>query len=200
MNPFLPVAVQERLVLASASPRRREILRGLGFEFEVAPAGIDEEGFVWSDPVKSAKLVSELKAVEAQKTRPLKTIIAADTIVLCGGERLGKPSGPSEAAGMLRKLSGMEHEVVTGVTLAAPPNIRYIEAERTKVFFRDITDAEIARYIDTGEPFDKAGAYGIQGHASIFIERVEGCYFNVVGLPVPLLFSMFRRLEAEKGY
>jgi septum formation protein len=195
MNPFLPYALQERLLLASASPRRKEILENLGFEFEVLPSDVDESEVPWKDPVESAKLLAEIKAVDAQRTRPRKTIIAADTIVLCEGEAMGKPAGDEEAGEMLEKLSGRMHEVVTGLALIAPPNHRLIEAESTRVFFREIGRDEIARYISTREPFDKAGAYAIQGYASAFIDRIEGDYFNVVGLPVARLFSMFRGLE-----
>ncbi len=198
MNPFLSFEIQERLLLASASPRRREILQNLGFEFEVLPANVDESEVPWTDPVESAKLLAEIKGVDAQMTRPRKTIIAADTIVLCEGEVMGKPSGPEEAAEMLSKLSGRVHEVVTGIALIAPPGRRVIEAESTKVFFRELSPREISLYIETREPFDKAGAYAIQGYASAFIDRIEGCYFNVVGLPVARLFSMFRQLEGMK--
>ena len=195
MNPFLSRAVQGDLVLASASPRRREILERLGFEFEVVPAGLDEERELSDDPEKNVKLLAELKGVEIQGSKPRKTIIAADTIVMCDGISLGKPKGAAEAFEMLRTLSGRGHRVMTGVALIAPPNRRVIEAESTGVFFRDLTDEEINRYIDTSEPFGKAGAYAIQGLASAFVYRIEGCYFNVVGLPVALLFRMFRRLE-----
>ena len=198
MNPFLPEALQERLLLASASPRRREILENLGFEFEILPSDVDESEVPWNDPVKSAKLLAEIKGVDAQMTRPRKTIIAADTIVLCDGQVMGKPGSPEEAKEMLETLSGRMHEVVTGIALIAPPNIRIIEAESTRVFFRGLGTEEISRYIETGEPFDKAGAYAIQGYASAFIEKIEGCYFNVVGLPVSRLFGMFRRLEEMK--
>jgi septum formation protein len=198
MNPFLPADLQERLLLASASPRRREILENLGFEFEILPSNVDESEVPWNDPVKSAKLLAEIKAVDAQMTRPRKTIIAADTIVLCDGQVMGKPGSPEEAKEMLVALSGRMHEVVTGLALIATPNIRIIEAESTRVFFRELRPEEISRYIETGEPFDKAGAYAIQGYASAFIEKIEGCYFNVVGLPVSRLFGMFRRLEEMK--
>lgn len=198
MNPFLPADLQERLLLASASPRRREILENLGFEFEILPSNVDESEVPWNDPVKSAKLLAEIKGVDAQMTRPRKTIIAADTIVLCDGQVMGKPGSPEEAKEMLVALSGRMHEVVTGIALIAPPNIRIIEAESTRVFFRKLRPEEISRYIETGEPFDKAGAYAIQGYASAFIEKIEGCYFNVVGLPVSRLFGMFRRLEEMK--
>lgn len=192
MNPFLPVDIQSNLVLASASPRRREILERLGFEFEVIPAELEEAHS--GDPVESVKLLAELKAVETQSIRPRKTVLAADTIVLCDGVSLGKPAGRDEAAGMLRSLSGKRHEVITGMALVAPPNKRVIDAESTGVYFREISDSMIERYVSTGEPLDKAGAYGIQGLASAFVERIEGCYFNVVGLPVSLLFRMFEDL------
>jgi septum formation protein len=195
MNPFLSFEIQERLLLASASPRRREILENLGFEFEILPSNVDESEVPWNDPVESAKLLAEIKGVDAQKTRPRKTIIAADTIVLCEGQVMGKPKSSEDAAKMLGTLSGRVHEVVTGIALIKLPNTRIIEAERTKVFFRNLSPEEISRYISTREPFDKAGAYAIQGYASAFIDKIEGDYFNVVGLPVARLFSMFRKLE-----
>jgi septum formation protein len=199
MNPFVPYSLQERLLLASASPRRREILENLGFEFEVLTSDVDESEVPWRDPVGSVKLLAEIKGVEAQVARPRKTIIAADTIVLCDGKVMGKPSDQGEAGEMLETLSGRMHEVVTGIALIAPPNIRLIDSESTKVFFREISAREISRYIETREPFDKAGAYAIQGYASAFIEKIDGCYFNVVGLPVTRLFSMFRALEGMTG-
>ncbi len=194
MNPFLPAELQSNLVLASGSPRRREILERLGFEFDVIPAELDENQTLSDDPLTNVKLLAELKGVDVQRERPRRTILAADTIVKSGNEILGKPSDPGEVFDMLRLLSGHAHEVVTGVALLAPPNRRIIEAETTRVFFREISDAEIARYLDTSEPFGKAGAYAIQGFASAFVEKIEGCYFNVVGLPVALLFRMFGEL------
>ncbi|UCF04420.1 MAG: septum formation protein Maf [bacterium] len=197
MNPFVSIHLQERLLLASASPRRREILKRLGFEFEVLPTNVNEDDVPWDDPVRATKLLAEFKAVEAQRFRPRKTIIAADTAVVCRGRRLGKPADAAEAAEMLAFLSGKDHEVITGIALVAPPNLRFIEAERTRVYFRGLDNSEIGRYVETDEPYDKAGAYAIQGLASAFVERIEGCYFNVVGLPVPLLFSLLKRLELE---
>jgi septum formation protein len=199
MNPFLSRAVQSSLVLASASPRRREILERLGFEFEVLPARIDEKELRWEDPVRSARILAELKGIEAQRLRPRKTIIAADTVVVYNGRELGKPKGRAEAFDMLTMLSGRGHKVVTGIALIAAPNIRFIETESTVVHFRELTEREVRLYIETGEPFDKAGAYAIQGYAAAFVERIEGCYFNVVGLPVPRLFAMFRMLEEKIG-
>jgi septum formation protein len=193
MNPFLPVDIQSNLVLASASPRRREILEMLGFEFEIVPAELEEVHS--GDPVRSVKLLAELKAVEIQSFRPRKTILAADTVVCCDGVSLGKPAGHDEAVEMLGSLSGRQHEVITGMALVSPPNLRVIESESTRVYFKEIGDSVIERYVSTGEPLDKAGAYGIQGLASAFVERIDGCYFNVVGLPVALLFRMFADLE-----
>lgn len=195
MNPFLSMAVQDKLVLASASPRRRDILAGLGFEFEVLPADVSEDEVIWTDPVRVAGLLAELKAADVQVKRPRMTIIAADTIVTAEKKQLGKPASREEAVEMLEFLSGRVHEVVTGIAVAAPPNIRLTEVERTRVFFRELTRREIDIYTDMEEPFDKAGAYAIQGYASIFVERIEGCFFNVVGLPVPRLINMFRKLE-----
>jgi septum formation protein len=196
MNPFLSESVQERLLLASASPRRKEILQNLGFEFEILPSDVDESEVPWSNPVESVKLLAEIKGVGAQMSRPRKTIIAADTIVLFNGQVMGKPLDSEDAKRMLETLSGETHEVVTGIALLAPPNHRLIEVESTKVVFRPLSSNEITSYIETGEVYDKAGAYAIQGFAAPFIERIEGCYFNVVGLPVARLFGMFRRLEA----
>ncbi|HSG29553.1 MAG TPA: Maf family protein [Candidatus Krumholzibacterium sp.] len=198
MNPFLSHEVQNSLVLASASPRRREILEGLGFEFEVIVPDVDEDVIIWKEPEKVTSLLSELKAVEVQSQRPRKTIIGADTVVILDGEIMGKPAGRDDAVSMIRLLSGRSHEVMTAITIAAPPNIRITRAERTRVIFRKITDAEIERYADMDEPYDKAGGYAVQGHASVFVDRIEGCYPNVVGLPVSMMFRMFRELESMK--
>lgn len=195
MNPFLSVEIQKDLVLASASPRRKEILEKLGFEFEVIPSDVDENQIFQDDPAVNTMLLAELKAVGGQVVRPRKTIVAADTIVLCDGRVLGKPRDDDESAGMLSYLSGRMHEVITGIALISRPNKRIVEMERTKVYFRKLTSEEIAIYVNTGEPRDKAGGYAIQGYGSVLVDRIEGCYFNVVGLPVPRLFGMFRRLE-----
>ena len=195
MNPFLSAEIQRNLVLASASPRRREILARLGFEFEVLPTGVEEDANHSEDHARFTVLLAERKAEEARKACPRKTVIAADTIVVCGESRLGKPSDSFQAAAMLRMLSGRGHEVITGIALFGPNGTRLSDAERTKVFFRRLSDEEITKYIATGEPFGKAGAYAIQGYAAPFIEKIEGCYFNVVGLPVSLLFRMFAELE-----
>jgi septum formation protein len=195
VNPFVSPAAQRELVLASASARRREILERLGFEFEVVVTGVEENADSCDDHEQFTVLLAERKAREARGARSGKTIIAADTIVVCGGTRLGKPSDAAEAAAMLAMLSGRSHDVITGVALIGPNGACVAHAERTKVSFRPLSEQEITTYIATGEPFGKAGAYAIQGFAAPFIERIDGCYFNVVGLPVRLLFSMFLELE-----
>jgi len=197
MNPFLGSALQKNLVLASASPRRREILERLGFEFEILATGVDENAIRCADHLRFTVLAAERKALEARRLRSGGTIIAADTIVVCGDSRLGKPLDEADATAMLRSLSGRAHEVITGVAIVAPDGARRAEAERTRVYFRALSDGEISRYVETGEPFGKAGAYAIQGYAGPFVEKIEGCYFNVVGLPVSLLFRMLSRLERE---
>lgn len=198
MNPFLGTELQRNLVLASASPRRSEILERLGFEFETLPTGVDENSIECADHARFAILAAERKADAARRARPGATIIAADTIVVCGEARLGKPADEADAASMLRALSGRTHEVVTGVAVVAPDGRRLAEAERTAVRFRVLSEDEVARYVRTGEPFGKAGAYAIQGYAAPFVERIDGCYFNVVGLPVRLLFDMLARLERNR--
>jgi septum formation protein len=195
LNPFLPEAIQRHLVLASESARRREILERLGFEFEVLPTGIEENGLEAREPTAFAKLLAERKARSAAALRPDALIIAADTIVVCRGEILGKPSGAADARRMLELLSGRRHEVISGVALRAPGQEPLVEAETTGVYFRKLARGEIERYIETAEPFGKAGAYAIQGYAAPFVRKIEGCYFNVVGLPVSLLFDMLGRLE-----
>ena len=195
MNPFLGPDLQRNLVLASASPRRREILERLGFEFEVLPAGIEENDISCADHARFAVLLAKKKAEAGCRARPLATVIAADTIVVCGEARLGKPADEADASSMLRSLSGRAHEVITGVAVVAPGGTCLAEAERTRVYFRALSAEDVARYVATGEPFGKAGAYAIQGFAAPFIEKIEGCYFNVVGLPVSLLFTMLSKLE-----
>jgi septum formation protein len=195
MNPFLGPELQRNLVLASASPRRREILERLGFEFEVLPAAVDENDVSCPDHARFAVLLAKKKAEAGRRARPLATVIAADTIVVCGESRLGKPADEADASSMLRSLSGRAHEVITGVAVIAPDGRCLAEAERTRVYFRALSEEEVARYVATGEPFGKAGAYAIQGFAAPFIEKIEGCYFNVVGLPVSLLFTLLAELE-----
>lgn len=196
MNPFVSEHLQKSLVLASASPRRRELLERLGFEFEVIETSIDENELCCEDDTLFAMALAEMKAREGLRLRPDGTIIAADTIVVCEGNRLGKPADKDEAGEMLKLLSGRMHYVVTGLALFGAGE-RLVEAERTAVYFKHLEKSQIERYLDTGEPFGKAGAYAIQGYGALFIEKIEGCYFNVVGLPISRLFDMFARLDGR---
>jgi len=170
-----------KLVLASASPRRRELLTTAGIAHEVRPADIDESLHAGETP---EAYVARLAAEKARAVhRPGEATLGADTTVVIDGESIGKPGDAAEAKEMLKRLEGRAHEVLTGWSLFDGTRARG-GVERTRVFFRAMTGAEIADYVASGEPFDKAGGYGIQGLASKYVERIEGCYFNVVGLPV----------------
>lgn len=175
-----------RLVLASASPRRRELLARAGFQFEVRPASLDEAPLAGEPPEEYAGRVARDKALNVgAQVEPGNLVLGADTIVVAGDEILGKPEDAADAVRMLRILSGNSHRVITGVCLvSAPVEVKALTHETTIVTFRSLDEEEIENYVASGEPLDKAGAYGIQGLASKFVARVEGCYFNVVGLPV----------------
>lgn len=181
------------IVLASGSPRRRELLEGLGLEFAIRPAKgeeVIEEGL---GPDKIVCALSAAKAEEVARDFGEDIIIAADTIVYADGRVLGKPRTEAEAEEMLRLLSGRSHEVYTGVTVIGG-GMTQSEAECTEVFFRELSAEEIRAYVATGEPMDKAGAYGIQGKASVFITGINGDYFNVMGLPLCRLGQMLKRI------
>ncbi len=183
----------EYIVLASASPRRAELLRQIGLEFEIVTSGVAEDEVKERDPVRLAErlALSKAQAVAASLDRAI--VIGADTVVCAGGELLGKPASQQEAMHMLRLLSGRSHQVMTGVAVIRQPKMQMLcRVETTKVFMRPLTEEEIRWYINTGEPFDKAGAYGIQGKGGLLIDRIEGCYFNVVGLPLSLTASLLK--------
>ncbi len=174
------------LVLASASPRRRDVLTQLGLEFQVRPAPDDVED-PWDgreEPKAFAARLARAKAAAVASDRPDALILAADTIVVLDGEVLGKPADPAEARAMLARLSGRWHTVHTAVAVAAPGPRDAAGLESTEVRFRAVDAPAIAAYVATGEPLDKAGAYGIQGVGAALVEEVRGCYFNVMGLPV----------------
>ena len=186
----------KRLILASASPRRRELLRQAGFTFEVVAPEVDETYPGGEDPAAFAERLALAKAAQIAQRFAAKddvVVLGADTVVVADGEVLGKPVSADDARAMLRKLSGIAHRVITGVALAAPgTDRRAVGHEVTRVFFRPLTEEEITAYVATGEPLDKAGAYAAQGRAARFVTRVEGCYFNVVGLPVALVDRLLR--------
>jgi septum formation protein len=186
------------LILASQSPRRAELLRNAGLSFEVRPADVDESLRADEDPFQYVKRLAREKALAVLETAPAGAIvIGADTTVVVDGESLGKPLDEDDARRMLARLSGRAHQVTTGVCVAFRNKHGAVEtelyAEVTEVEFAAISAPEIAAYVASGEPMDKAGAYAIQGRASRWIPRIEGCYFNVVGLPVARLCTMLAR-------
>lgn len=179
------------LVLASASPRRLELLRLLGLEPEVVPANIDESWLPGEEPAAHAGRLAAAKASVVAALRPGAAIVAADTIVVVDGEILGKPEDPQQACAMLRRLAGRDHDVYTAIAVAW--NGRSASAtERTRVWFRDLDDDAIGAYVATGEPMDKAGAYGIQGYGAVLVERIEGDYFTVMGLGLARLTRLLK--------
>jgi septum formation protein len=180
------------LILASSSPRRREILQAAGIEFTVRPADLDEAVLPGEKALSYVRRLARAKA-EAIPAGPGDVVLGADTVVVVEGEILGKPSGAADARRMLRLLAGREHAVMTGVCLRRPGADAVEDVALTRVWFLPLSEGEIAGYVESGEPLDKAGAYAIQGLASKFVDRIEGCYFNVVGLPVALVYQHLRR-------
>jgi septum formation protein len=180
------------LVLASASPRRQELLRNAGLTFEVQPADIPEDPLPGEQPKDCAERLAREKALAIARLRPDAAVLGADTVVVIDNQILGKPADASDAARMLRLLSGRTHQVITGVCLVANGRSS-VASETTSVTVSEISEKEIADYVASGEPMDKAGAYAIQGIASRWIPRFEGDYGNVVGLPVALVFRMLRQ-------
>lgn len=192
------ITKKQRIILASASPRRREILSFMGVDFTVISADTDEN----SDKAEPSALTQELayrkgqavlSKLTAEHTEVGAIIISADTVVFCNGEILGKPRSEADAARMLHMLSGNVHTVATGVAVTVNGDT-YTDCQLTDVYVDKISEEGIAKYIATGEPFDKAGAYGIQGAFSQWIRRIDGCYFGVVGLPVNCLSRLFTRV------
>lgn len=181
------------IILASGSPRRRELLNTLGLSFTVRPAEGEEKAPEGAGPEEIVKALSRAKAEEVGRQSDGRLVIAADTIVYLDGRVLGKPKDEADARAMLSALSGRAHEVYTGVTVLLGGDI-ICEAERTKVFFRELSQEEIDAYVASGDPMDKAGAYGIQGKASLMVERIEGDYFNVMGLPLCRLGKMLKTI------
>jgi septum formation protein len=188
------------LVLASASPRRRELLAQAGFAFSVRPAHIPEEPRANEDPIAYVTRLAREKAevvfreISSEESAPSQVVLGADTTVTLDNHILGKPSDDPDAARMLHLLSGRTHLVITGVAVVTAQSTE-VAAEATAVRFLTLSNREIEDYVATGEPMDKAGAYAIQGRAARWIPRIEGCYFNVVGLPLALVASMLEPLN-----
>jgi septum formation protein len=180
-----------KVVLASASPRRRDLLNLIGISHEVRPANIDETMRPREAPGRHAERLAREKASVIAKRDPDVITIGADTVVVINRKVLGKPADEADAARMLKMLSGREHTVITAVAVARGKKLRSA-IEEVRVKFRRLRDDEIAAYISTGEPMDKAGAYGIQGFGATIVERVEGDYFAVMGLPLVRLVGLLR--------
>ena len=189
--------MEDRLVLASASPRRRELLQQIGLKFQVIPSRAKEHIIAGETPEEHVIRLSLDKATEVANRDNVsgRWFIGSDTIVLCDQQILGKPRDKTHATAMLMKLSGREHRVLSGYAIIdRETDEQRAEAVSTKVWFRQLTDGEIARYIATGEPADKAGAYAIQGLGISFVARIEGSYTNVVGLPLCKLTGAMKEL------
>ena len=183
------------LILASASPRRKELLGLFHIPFEIRVADIDETMDPEKAPFDEVARVSGLKAA-ALNAAPDDVVVAADTIVVCEGKVLGKPRDEADAVSMLRLLSGRDHQVMTGVTVRSGQNRRTF-TEVTDIHFRELTEKEIRAYVASGEPMDKAGSYGIQGGAALFCTRMVGDYYNVMGLPVCRLGQVLREMAPD---
>lgn len=182
------------LGLVSTSPRRAEILKAIGVPFRLIPPAGEIEEALSGDPEEITVANARAKA-ESVGGSDESFLLAGDTLVVTGGETLGKPAGPAEAKRMLRLLSGRRHRVVTGLYAVNGRDGRAAgAAESTDVWFRNLSDAEIEAYVATGESLDKAGAYGIQGIGSLLVSRIDGCYFNVVGLPLTRVLGLLREL------
>lgn len=173
----------KKIILASSSPRRKELLTTAGIEFEIHVKEVDETIPEGTPPVEAAKMTAAKKAAAVAEDYADCVVIGADTIVVANGKILGKPKDEADAKFMLRMLSGIEHEVITGVCIITDGKSDSF-AQISKVKFYDLTDEEIDGYVATKEPMDKAGAYGIQGLGCKLVEKIEGDYFNIVGLPV----------------
>ena len=186
------------LILASASPRRAELLRNARIPFTVDPAHVPEQPASGERPIDYAQRLARQKALAVFARHANAAVLGADTIVVADEHLLEKPADAADAARMLRLLSGRTHQVITGVCLAAP-GFERTAAEITQVVFSEISDEEVTAYIKTGEPMDKAGAYGIQGMASRWARSIDGDYFNVVGLPVARVYRMLQEAELATG-
>ena len=187
------------LILASQSPRRRELLRAAGIVFRVVVPDVEED---WNSAARGryADLVrrAALAKASAVAGRERGLVLAADTIVVCEGEILGKPADEGDARRMLRKLSGRRHRVYTGVALVKGSR-RVVDYERTEVAFRELSKKQIDWYVSTGEPMDKAGSYAIQGTGAALVRAVRGCYTNVIGLPLPKVLHLLGEFERRTG-
>jgi septum formation protein len=189
---------RKRLVLASGSPRRRELVKMIGLEFELAVPEVREDSVSPARPSNFVVEVALAKALSLAHRFPDAVILGADTVVVLDRKILGKPRDLSDARAMLRTLSGKTHTVYTGLALVdVPTGLRETGYEKSLVTMKNMTKAEIDDYLATGEPMDKAGSYGIQGFGAVFVKHINGCFFNVMGLPVARLYDMLRELSSR---
>ncbi|MBU3934863.1 septum formation inhibitor Maf [Patescibacteria group bacterium] len=185
----------KQIILASQSPRRKQLLEQIGLEFEIDPSNYEEDMTLKMEPKKLAEFLSLGKAKDVAERHKDTIIISADTIVAVDNEVFGKPKTPERAKYMLEKLSGRAHSVITGFTIIdTETNKQISKSIETKVYFKDLSEQEIDLYIATSEPLDKGGAYAIQGLAALFVEKIEGDYFNIVGLPILALTTELKNL------
>lgn len=191
---ILPIVLPDKpIILASASPRRAEILKKIGLNFIVRPSDVDENNAATLPPADYALALAQRKARAVAGEFAAGLVIGADTIVVLENEILGKPASSAEACGMLRRLAGKTHRVFTGFALVDRPSNREAAGiEMTEVTFRALDEAEIAAYVRSGAAMDKAGAYGIQDASAVFAERINGCFYNVVGFPLTQFYLMLR--------
>jgi septum formation protein len=192
-------AEQMRVILASQSPRRRELLTLVGIPHEVQPADIDETPWAGELPLPHAERLAIAKAQVIASREPDALVIAADTIVVVDGDILGKPANEADACAMLRRLSGRIHEVCTAMAVASGGEVQ-AEVVRVSVRFRELDDATIAHYVETGEPMDKAGAYGIQGYGATIVEHIEGDFFAVMGLSLITVVRLAQRMGVSYDF
>jgi septum formation protein len=186
---------EPRIILASASPRRAELLSQIGVDFEPAPSQVQERPHLDEPPPDYITRIARAKVIAVARQREAGLVIGADTVVVLDGELLGKPEDEADARRMLSQLSGRWHAVMTGVALYDVATRREVaDYDKTLVKFAQLTEKEVEWYINSGEPMDKAGAYGIQGLGALFVEEIAGNYCNVVGLPIPLVYRLARRL------
>ena len=200
---LLPALRHRKLILASSSPRRAELLRAAGFEFAMMSSRVDEAIVPGETARAHVERLARAKAAAVVARLPKQAralVLGADTVVVVDGEILGKPQSREDARRMLSLLSGREHEVVTALALGdLVYGKQMVRQAASRVVFLKLSDAEIEEYLDSGEPFDKAGAYAVQGLAACFVSRIEGSYSNVVGLPISMLYEMLRECEGPAG-
>jgi septum formation protein len=193
--------IKKKIILASASPRRQYLFRQMGFNFETFPGNMDEIFDDTISPKENALKLSEAKAIEVAHNFRNEFIVSADTIVVLNGRIMGKPKGVLDAVNMLKKLSAKEHTVYTAFTIVDRPTNKMVsDIETTFVKFRELEEKEILDYVESGSPADKAGAYGIQDdYGALFVERINGCFYNVVGFPLTKFYITLKNFQSGLG-